>query len=62
MDTYGWCDNPAHGGHDHIERSTCVRFVSDTDHTRQLLAEAREHDARVTYSPEAAYVAQHRPY
>ena len=28
----------------------------------QLLAEARDHDRHVTYSPEAAYVAQHRPY
>lgn len=58
----GWCDNTAHGGHDHVERPSCVRFVSDADHTRQLLAEARKHDARVTYSPEAAYVARHRPY
>jgi hypothetical protein len=60
--TYGWCGNPAHGGHDHIQLSTCIDFVSDADHTRQLLAEARKHDAHVTYSPEAAYVATYRPY
>lgn len=60
--TYGWCDNPAHGGADHTLLPTCARFVSDAENTRQLLAEAREHDARVTYSAEAAYVDEHRPY
>jgi hypothetical protein len=61
-DTSGWCSTPAHGGYDHRLRPSCVDPVTDADTTAQMLAAAREHDAHVTYSPEAAYVATHRPY
>lgn len=60
--TSGWCDNPAHGGHDHWRNDRCTNFVSDAEWTARLMAEAREHDRHVTYSPEVAYVEQHRPY
>jgi hypothetical protein len=58
----GWCKNPKHGGHDHVLRDSCVEPVTYAELDAQLLAEAHEHDRRVAYSSEAAYVAQHRPY
>lgn len=66
----GWCDtrDTHDGGYDHQRTSDCRNFVSDADHTGQLLAEAREHDrkARVTYpngatDPAGAYVEEYRP-
>jgi hypothetical protein len=69
LDTYGWCENPEHGGTDHRNRKSCVRFVSDRDFTAQLLQEARIHDREAIRQgmPEdggasARYVAEHRPY
>lgn len=69
--TTGWCDTrDAHDGRfDHRRQRTCRNFVSDAEHTARLLAEAGEHDKGVTHrypsgatTPEAAYVADYRPY
>jgi hypothetical protein len=60
--TTGWCDNTAHPRHDHLRTDACTGFVSDDENTAALRREAARHDARTAYSPEAAYVSQHRPY
>lgn len=71
VDEYGWCDTrDVHDGrYDHDRRPTCRNFVTDAAHTARLESEAREHDSRVelryssgAVTPEAAYVAEHRPY
>lgn len=59
---YGWCGNPRHSKFDHMYAPTCFHFISDEDHTLNLLAQARKEDLRTTYNKEAAYVAEHRPY
>jgi hypothetical protein len=59
---YGWCGNVAHGAVDHAQTDQCMGFVSDAQHTAQLLKEARAHDRHVTYSKERAYIERYRPY
>lgn len=67
----GWCDtrDKHDGRNDHPRSPNCRNFVSDAEHTAQLIEEAREHDrkARFRYpngatNPAAAYVVEHRPY
>lgn len=68
MVDYGWCsrrlgDNYApddhDGGFDHSRRDSCMNFVSDREHTRQMLVDAHEHDslASFTYPNGAATAA-----
>jgi hypothetical protein len=69
LDEYGWCENAEHGGTDHRKRSSCVKFISDRDHTAALLQEARlwqreaeRHGFPSDGGQAARYVAEHRPY
>lgn len=64
---YGWCT--AHPPYDHMRTNECVDFLSDTEHTAILMAEARERDAQVTHhyptgttDAAAHYIATYRPY
>jgi hypothetical protein len=63
----GWCDRRGanhEGQYLHRRRQDCEGFVSDEEHTAEMLRQAREHDARSDTAgyPEAAYVAEYRPY
>ncbi|ORW08552.1 MULTISPECIES: hypothetical protein [Mycolicibacter] len=69
--TTGWCDtrDTHDGGYEHTRQPTCRNFISDAEHTDQLVAQAHEHDRKtqILYpsgatDPAADYVAQHRPY
>ncbi len=63
----GWCnrrDTDHEGQYMHVRRDSCDGFVSDAEHTDEMLRQAREHDARSGMAGyrEAAYVAEYRPY
>lgn len=68
----GWCDSrdPQHDGrYDHPRQPNCRNFISDSEHTARLIAEARDRDGKVTArypsgaaTPAAAYIDEYRPY